>query len=200
MFVAIDLDESVRAVADRSARALAARLSRGDQSSPVRWVVPKRLHLTLRFLGEVPDPRIESVRGALRAPWVTRAFRASLTGADLFPYSGAPRVVWLGVDEGMDGMVALKTELDRRLAAVGFEPETKPFRAHLTLGRVRRGAAISGAAFRAVLRDHRSGVGQWLVDRVTLYESVLSFRKASYRALETAVLAAAPQPEGRRGS
>ena len=188
LFVAVDLDAPARAVAARSARALATRLNRDDQPSPVRWVAPEQLHFTLRFLGEVSDRRVELVRRAFRAPWETRTFTAGLTGVDLFPLSGAPRVVWLGVDEGLDGMVVLKTELDRRLAPISVEPEPKPFRVHLTLGRVRRKAAISGPALRSVLGDHRPEAARWVVDRVTLYESRLSFRNTTYHVVESAML------------
>ena len=197
LFAAVDLDAPARAAAVRSARALAIRLNLGDQPSPVRWVAPEQLHFTLRFLGEVPDRQAESVRRAFREPWETGAFAAGLTGVDVFPFSGAPRVIWRGVDEGLERMGALKTELDRRLASLGFEPETKLFRAHLTLGRVKRGATTSGSALRALLGDHRSETTGWVVDRVTLYESRLSFRKATYHAVESAMLPASLETDGR---
>ena len=189
LFVAVDLDEPARAVAAGSARALATRLPRTDAPSPVRWVPAEQLHLTLRFLGEVAERQVASVRHALRPPWDAVVFTSRLTGVDLFPLSGAPRVIWRGVDEGQEQMVALKSELDRRLAPVGFEPETRPFRAHLTLGRVKRRAAISGPALRAVLSRHEPETARWVVDRVSLFESRMSFRGVTYHVVESAMLA-----------
>ena len=189
LFAAVDLDETARAVAAGSTRPLATRLARADAPSPVRWVPPEQLHFTLRFLGEVSTRQAESVRRAVRVPWDTCAFAASLAGIGLFPFSGAPRVIWLGVDEGREQMVALKAELDRRLAPLGFEPETRPFRAHLTLGRVKRQVAVSGPELRAMLSEQGPETACWLVDRVTLYESRVSFRGATYHVVESTMLA-----------
>ena len=121
LFVAVDLDETARAAAAGSAQTLATRLPGADPPSPVRWVPPEQLHLTLRFLGEVCG------NGRLRRCGV----RSVGTGTPLrsppaspvsisFRCPGAPRVIWLGVDTGREQMVALKSELDRRLAPVGF--------------------------------------------------------------------------------
>ena len=189
LFVAVDLDETARAAAAGSARTLAARLPGTDAPSPVRWIPPEQLHLTLRFLGEVAERQAAAVQHVLSLPWDTAAFTSSLADVDLFPLSGAPRVVWLGVDKGREQLVELKSELDRRLAPVGFAPETRPFRAHLTLGRVRRQAAISGPALRAMLSGCGHETARWVVGRVTLYESRMSFRGATYHVVQSAMLA-----------
>ena len=191
LFAAVDLDETARSVVAGSTGAVATRLARTDAPSPIRWVLPEQLHFTLRFLGEVSERQAESVRRALSVPWDTCVFTASLAGVALFPSSGAPRVIWLGMDEGSEQMVALKTELDRRLAPAGFEPETRPFRAHLTLGRVKRQTGVSGPALRAMFSELGSETARWSVDRVTLYESRISFRGATYHVVESALLAPA---------
>ena len=188
LFVAVDLDETARAAAASTARTLAARLPGTDAPSPVRWVPPEQLHLTLRFLGEVAAREAASVQRAFSQSWETAAFTSSFAGVDLFPLSGAPRVIWLGVDKGRKQLVALKSELDRRLAPVGFEPETRPFRAHMTLGRVKRRAAISGPALRAEVSTSGPETVRWVVDHVTLYESRMSFRGATYHIVESAML------------
>ena len=87
-------------------------------------------------------------------------------------------------------MAALKTELDHRLVSVGFESETRPFRAHLTLGRVNRPVAVSGPELRAMCTGHRPETVRWVVDRVTLYESRVSFRGATHRVVQSTMLAA----------
>ena len=190
LFAAVDLDETARAAAAGSIDALATWLAKTNVPSPVRWVLPAQLHFTLRFLGEVSDRQAESVRRAFSGPWNTGAFNANLAGVNLFPVSGAPRVIWLGLDEGREQMAALKTELDHRLVPVGFEPETRLFRAHLTLGRVNRQVAVSGPELRPMLSECGPEAARWEVDRVTLYESRLSSRGATYHVVETTMLAA----------
>ena len=196
LFAAIDLDETARAAAAGTIDALSSRLARADVPSPVRWVGTEQLHFTLRFLGEVSKRQVDALRRALRAPWDVRAFAADLAGLDVFPFSGIPRVIWLGVGDGREQMVALKTELDRRLEPAGFDPDTRPFRAHLTLGRVKRLVGVSGGELRAVLAEHEPEPARWVVDRVTLYESRVSYRGATYHGVETVMLA----PSATRGA
>ncbi|GEM_PF-637224 len=188
LFAAVNLDPGCRAAAAASAQALGAELDRVDASAAVRWVVPAQLHFTLRFLGEVSAEQAEAVRGVFCEPWGTAAFTARLGDADLFPRSGAPRVIWLGMDEGREHMVALKTELDDRLAPVGFGNETRLFQAHLTLGRIKRRVTVQGADLRLVLSEHRPDQVRWMVDRITLFESRLSSRGSSYHVVESAML------------
>lgn len=189
LFAAVDLDETARTAAAGSTRALATRLATADVPAPVRWVPPEQLHFTLRFLGEVSEGQAESVRRALGVPWKTSAFSAGLAGLEFFPRSGAPRVIWLGLDEGREQMATLKSELDDRLVSVGFESETRPFRAHLTLGRVNRAVAVPGPELRALFSGYRPEATRWVVDRVTLYESRVSFRGATHHVVESTRLA-----------
>ena len=189
LFAAVDLDEPARSAAAGIIDDLATRVVGTDAPSPVRWVPPERLHFTLRFLGEVPARQVESVRRAFTLPWKARAFNAGFVRVDVFPFSGVPRVIWLGMSEGREHMAALKTELDRRLVPVGFKPETRPFRAHLTLGRVNRQVAVSGQELRAMLSAHQPETARWAVDRVTLCESRLSSRGATYHVVESTTLA-----------
>ena len=135
LFAAVDPDPVARAAAARAARALAGRLAgdapagrpesdgpagrlESDRPGRIRWIAPERLHVTLRFLGEVAEADAEAVRGVLRTPFETGAFTARVSGLERFPASGAPRVVWLGIDEGRDGFAAVRTE-PRPPAGVG---------------------------------------------------------------------------------
>ena len=198
LFAAVDPDPPVRAAVARTARAAASRLE-GDAPGSIRWVAPEQMHVTLRFLGEVAEADADAVRGVFRVPFETGAFNARVSRLEHFPASGAPRVVWLGIDEGRDGMIAVRTELDRRLASVGCPPETRPFRAHLTLGRMKQWPARSRHAVVRALSDVRPETPRWVIDRVTLYESRLTPRGARYHVLESAPLPAparTPPPTG----
>jgi len=151
----------------------------------VAWVVPGNLHLTLKFLGEVPEARIESVAGALgEASLAADAFEARIRGLGAFPSAHRPRVVWAGVTEGESEMIALARRVAMVLAALGFPRDERPFSPHVTLGRVRRpgrNPALSDALEGAAAHEF----GQMRVLSASLMRSELGPRGARYTELAT---------------
>jgi RNA 2',3'-cyclic 3'-phosphodiesterase len=140
LFLALPLKEEVRA-------ALAAgveELHRGPASCPapcpakVGWVAPGAMHLTLKFLGETDEAKADVLLSALRPVCAALAPPAfAVTGAGTFPPRGRPRVVWAGVEPADGALTALAAAVEEASAGLGWERETRPFRPHLTLGRVR---------------------------------------------------------------
>jgi 2'-5' RNA ligase len=103
---------------------------------PVRWVKPENIHLTLIFLGDVEENLIEAVKEKVNE--VVRemtSFKVRLKGAGVFPSLKRPRVVWVGLDGDIDRLSDLRDNLQLKLNALGFIPERRPFKPHLTLGR-----------------------------------------------------------------
>jgi 2'-5' RNA ligase len=184
LFVAAELDEAVRG----RAAAVAARLREADEATGrrcVSWVTPENLHFTLQFIGEVEASMAQRIVGQLAPPFDLPAFHITIAGAGAFPPSGPPRVVWLGVADGGAALSATARAVNQRLDALGLARDNRPFRAHLTLGRVK---GPTGPRFREALAAARDvAVGSCTVDRVTLFESHLSPRGSTY-----AVVAAAP--------
>ena len=193
VFAAVDPDPAVRNAADRAARAAAGRLESGAHER-IRRVAREQLHVTLRFLGEVTEADADAVRAAVRAPFETPAFLARVSRLGCFPPSGPPRVLWLGIGEGGDEMTALRSELDLRLAAAGCAPETRPLRAHVTLGRMKRWPARSRSVVDRVVSEIQPETPAWTVDRLTLYESRRTTHGARYHVLESTPLAAPGGP------
>jgi len=162
-FLAIPLPEALRRAAAASRDVLAAE---GDGW---RFVRDEGLHLTIRFLGEV-DP---SRRDVLDAAWRAATKGADrlalrLRGAALVPATGRPRVLWLGLEAVTpDGLLArLVDRVERAARAQGFSPEDRPFAAHLTLARARRGARV------AIPPVGRVGdLGAFVAERLVLYRS-----------------------------
>jgi RNA 2',3'-cyclic 3'-phosphodiesterase len=160
----------------------------GDGTARIRWVRVDGLHLTLRFLGATPavlQPALEAaadtVAGAL-AP-----FEVALSGGGAFPSLARPRSLWVGVREGASELAALADGLSRTSADVGLELETRPFAAHLTIGRT-DGVRLGPAAARA-LADAASEVEvRFTADRVVLFRSHLGGGPARYEALHEARL------------
>ena len=131
-FVAVFPPEAVRR---EVAAALPALVDRYPGLRPVR---PATLHLTLRFLGDL-SAADRVAAGEVLAGLATgvRPFRVHLAGLGTFPPRRRPKVVWLGVEQGANRLVALARSLERGLAAAGFPPADAPFHPHLTLGRFR---------------------------------------------------------------
>jgi 2'-5' RNA ligase len=181
LFIALDPPDAVR----RRLSAVAAELRRaaGRAAEDVRWVAPENVHLTLQFLGAVPEERVAAVEAALReAATEARPLALEVKGAGGFPNARRPRVVWAGLAGDVAPLAALAAAVGRRLAPLGFPPEERPFAAHLTLGRARdgRGApGLAGALASAALID----AAPWRATELVLFESHLSPRGPRYEAV-----------------
>ncbi|HEY6105327.1 MAG TPA: RNA 2',3'-cyclic phosphodiesterase [Anaeromyxobacteraceae bacterium] len=182
LFVALDPPEPVR----RRIAAMQAELRRaaGRHADGVRWVAPEDAHLTLQFLGAVPEERLEALRGALAATaGEARPLALELKGAGGFPSARRPRVVWAGVGGEVEALAGLAAGLGRRLAPLGFPPEERPLTPHLTLGRAREGRGATGLG--GALAQVASLEGApWRAEALVLYRSHLSPAGASYQPLD----------------
>lgn len=154
----------------------------------VAWVAPTNLHLTLKFLGAVPETRIDSVAAALaEASLDVQPFEARIRGLGVFPSVGRPRIVWADVTDGAPQMTGLARRVDVALATLGFVPEERPFSPHVTLGRVRqlgRNPAFATALERAAAREF----GRIRVASASLMRSELGPRGALYTELVKVML------------
>src|ERR1051325_2525991 len=167
MFVAIELDESTRAAVAREQQ-MAWRLA---ANAPMKFVDPKQAHLTLAFLADVPSPQCDQLIAAMQQPIDgIGPFDVAFGGLGVFPMRGAPRVLWLGVQDGAREVVALQHAVATRIASLGLTLEDRAFHPHLTLGRWRQARPSDRPDLRA---DARS-TGTMRVERVTLFESRLS--------------------------
>lgn len=193
LFVAIDLGAEARAALANAQSALRR------QRLPVRWVEPGGAHLTIKFLGGVERGRVAALIGALHGgAGAGRPFVLRTGPPGAFPNARRPRVLWLGLAGPLDRLAALHRATEEALAPLGFPPEDRPFRPHLTLGRARLDAAAEdwaglAAAF-AALRD--ATPAPLPVEALRLMRSELGREGARYTTLATAPLgaAAAPRP------
>jgi 2'-5' RNA ligase len=147
------------------------------------------MHLTLRFLGEVDRPTATRLADALAQPIAMSPFELALSGIGVFPPSGRPKVLWIGLAAGASELAAVHGEIERRLQPFGFEPEGRPYRGHLTLARFREPASIEVKAL--VERAAPGEIGRSQVREVVLYESDLSPRGPTYAPLARGSLAGA---------
>jgi 2'-5' RNA ligase len=131
-FIAVDLTTEIEA------KIAGAQTALGRFSHAVRWVRPESIHLTLKFLGEISPEQQRRVVETFSTPKSGVApFQISVEGLGFFPNARAPRVVWMGIEEGKDNLQALARFVDEALAAAGFPPEQRPFSPHATIGRIK---------------------------------------------------------------
>jgi 2'-5' RNA ligase len=171
-FFAVELGDSAR----RAAAAAARRLREGPGGDGVRWVRPEALHVTLRFLGDIDPARVAPLAsGAERELAGLRPFSLRLGPLELLPSPRRPRVVALGLEPEAK-LAELAAAVERAVVAEGFAPEARPFRAHLTLGRVRdrEAPAVAGVAVPAE---------EFAVEEVVLFRSELSPGGSRYTPL-----------------
>ncbi|MCP3982426.1 MAG: RNA 2',3'-cyclic phosphodiesterase [bacterium] len=173
---------ALRLPAEILAEVARVRAGLREQAEGWRWVRPESVHLTLRFLGEVS----EDADRASRAAWAEAArgvqpVRLKLAATGVFPPAGRPRVLWLGVAaEPERGLERLSSAYEQSARERGFAPETRPFRAHLTLAR-----AVRGGGARLPERAPAPAAIEWIADEVTLYQSELRPDGARYTARDT---------------
>ena len=131
LFTAITLPEDLRTGIRRLIDAL------GVSGAPVKWVKPENVHLTLRFLGEVEENRINDIYEVTRlASKGIREFSLRVEHVGAFPTLKRPRVVWVGV-QSSPVLSTLHSRLEEGFHAIGFASEKKPYTPHLTIGRVK---------------------------------------------------------------
>ena len=186
LFIAAELPTTVRAELARAQE----QLRRGNP--PVKWVAPPAIHLTLRFLGETDVALLPALGTVLRTALAGNPrMMLQLTSAGAFPNMRRPSVVWAGVGGSTAAIERAAAAIEAQVAALGFPREPRPFRAHLTLGRVRRESTPAqlerlGEAIRSLPPLAPTA---WMVERVVLLRSELHGSGPIYTELDSAPLA-----------
>jgi len=181
-FIALDLPLVVKNEIEK----LIAELR---QSKPaVTWVKADRLHLTIKFLGNVPAESMDEIKAALRdVASRSAAFRLQPSGCGAFPSLKQMRVIWAGLKGDQQQLIALQTNVEAVLAPLGFAPEGRPFRAHLTLGRV-KGPREMNSLQKALLARQNFQAEAFDVTELVLYKSDLRPEGPLYTPLFRAIL------------
>ncbi len=164
------------------------------QIAEVRWVAIGQLHVTLRFVGKVGGARVDVIRAAIAdAIPPLPPFRVRLAAGGAFPSARRPRVVWIGVHSSPP-LRQLHQAVEQGVVDAGVTPDTKPFRPHVTLGRVRRGRA-PGALSRWI--DDLSFETSFEVARVSLMNSRFQTGVARHTEVAGIDLAPSNSPDAR---
>ena len=131
LFIAIDLPDEWKAALEDMQKSI-EWLGRG-----VKWTKPRGMHLTLKFLGDVPDEQINDVIAGLeRACEGTAPFKMRMKGTGCFPSPNRPRVYWAGLNGGKL-LLALQERVEQEISPLGFPREKRDFTPHLTIARIK---------------------------------------------------------------
>ena len=174
VFIAVDLPDEIRGRLGEVERDLK------EVSNSARWVAPESVHITLKFLGEIPEDRIASIDATLAAVrWPS--FPVIVRSVGFFPDSRSARVFWVGLQS--PALEGLAGEIDGRMQQLGFEKEKRPFRPHLTLARA-RDMRIDRSLVAAAERFAHHDFGSFQADSFHLFQSTLKPSGAVYNKLK----------------
>jgi 2'-5' RNA ligase len=178
VFIAVDLPNEIREALRK------VQLELRPLTHSVRWVAPESIHITLKFVGEVPDKRIEDIDSAITGlTW--KPFTVTVRGVGFFPGTRSPRVLWAGMEAPT--MQGLAEQLDTRMERLGFEKEKRAFRPHITLARANN-TRIESSLVSAAAQYEEHEFGAFAVDRMFLFRSTLKPTGSEYEKLKEYLL------------
>ena len=178
-FIAIDLPSEIK----DSLRRLQEKLK--ASKADVKWVEPKNIHLTLKFLGEIDDKKIEEITKIIDDTAKEKnKFQIHISSLGAFPKIDFPRVIWVGVETGDKENKGMAEELEEKTAKIGIPKEDRPFSSHITIGRTR--SSLNREKLVQDLKNNAELSGERLefyVTKITLFKSTLTPRGPIYEAL-----------------
>jgi 2'-5' RNA ligase len=176
-FIAIDLPVAIQEALDRFEK----ELQRAQ--APIGWVKPERIHLTLKFLGDVAPERIAEIQKSLEKVAVAASpFQLQPTGCGAFPSVKQMRVIWVGLKGDGGALNKVQQGVEEAMAELGFKREDRPFRPHLTIGRV-RGRQHLRSLQELLIARQAFEVEAFDVTELVLYKSELRPEGARYTPL-----------------
>ncbi len=179
-FIALPLPELVR----DHLRGLRERLL--PYHFPLRWLPPENVHLTLKFLGDIPRDVVPALSAAMETAGRDGVpLSLAAKGIGVFPTVKKARVVWAGLKGETEALIRFQAILDKALAETGVPPETRPFRAHLTLART-KGRVEPESLTSAMAELAGIETDPFIAGELVLFRSKLSPRGATYSRLAAA--------------
>lgn len=184
-FIAIELPEEIK---DALAQ-LQEDLKKSG--ADVKWVEPKNIHLTLKFLGEIDEIKAQNIIKIIEEiAQGLNSFKARISSVGAFPKLNFPRVIWAGVDEGDEEICKIASGLEQPIAKLGIPKEDRKFSSHITIGRTR--STLNREKLVQELSRLATESGQvnleFTVTKITFFKSTLTSGGPIYEALNEAHL------------
>ena len=181
-FIAVELPATVIS--------LLAKVQQDLKSSGLRakWVRPENIHLTLKFLGNINAGDIHKIGSAMSDAAADFApATLAVGGIGVFPGLKRPRVIWVGLGGQIQLLIDLQRKLEDNLAAIGYPKEKRPFKGHLTLGRIKK--AVNANVMRQIMREFADvGGDEFAAVRIILFKSDLKPSGPIYSQLQQVTL------------
>ena len=137
-----------------------------------RWSNPQDLHLTLNFLGNVPDDKLPRVCQIMRETLAEHpAFSFELHGLGAFPKPARPKIIWVGVGEGRSPLSKIFYDLAEKLDELRLDRDRKGFRPHITIGRIRSAERWPDTMIDHLSTKNEISIGSVPVEEILLYSS-----------------------------
>ncbi|NND97251.1 MAG: RNA 2',3'-cyclic phosphodiesterase [Pirellulaceae bacterium] len=180
-FIAIPLAGNVTGGATKLIRKLR------ESDDGIKWVPTDNLHLTLKFLGDVENTEVPEICNALGTICDQyEPFFLNFAGTGGFPDDDKPRILYVGVEDPSGSLVKLVAEIETAMADLGFKPEPRDYRPHLTLGRTRSRSRTADSEVIARMKEHKDIVlGDMEVDAVELIASFMDKGGPTYQVMDT---------------
>jgi 2'-5' RNA ligase len=175
-FIAVDLDD-----ATVRERIITAQRGLAQTGAQLKIVGPEIMHLTLRFLGEIPHTTVDRVKEAMDSLRF-QPFKVNFTGLGVFPNPRRINVVWVGIKEGQEKLNDIFHQLEPKLRQIGLPPDDKGFSPHMTIARV-KSAASRDALVEFVESKRGEEYGILPVAAVRLKKSTLTPRGPIYTTI-----------------
>ncbi|RKX27261.1 MAG: RNA 2',3'-cyclic phosphodiesterase [Candidatus Zixiibacteriota bacterium] len=181
LFIALPLPDEV----ERKLAGIIDMLKSEDGN--VKWVSSQNIHLTAKFLGDTDENLVTKISGEIdRIASTFAPIDCAIDTLGGFPNLRRPRVIWAGISGDTETAVKIAKQIDLAMRKLRFEKEKRPFKAHLTLGRVRQGSRLDRLA--DFMEQYRLDPIPLRLDRLTLFKSTLTPKGAIYDRLHEAVL------------
>jgi len=149
----------------------------------ISWTRPEGQHLTLKFFGDISTDDVNNiclaVKNRVASGW---SLNLKIEKLGVFPDVRKPRVLWCGITGDAAKLAALQKQLDEDFAGIGFPPENRPFRVHLTLGRIKDPHGLTGLD-EAMKKHGAFAAGEFTSGEVILFQSQLTPQGAVYTKL-----------------
>ena len=182
-FLAIDPPEDILQAMSR----LQEKLKR-EISGRISWTKPQGQHLTLKFFGDISTEDVKNICSAVQKRIVSESnLNLKVETLGVFPDPRRPRVIWCGVSCEAEKLTTLQKKLDSDFANIGFPSEERPFRAHLTLARIKDSRDLTGMN-EALTKYSAFAAGEFNCKELILFQSKFSPQGATYTKLAEFVL------------
>lgn len=150
----------------------------------VRLTKQANLHLTLKFIGDTTDNKIETIIGAMeQSAAAVIPFSLKFHGSGVFPSSEKARIIWIGVSSGADQLSSISSKLDTEMQNIGIMPENRKYKPHLTIGRLRKPEPVEKVC-RLMEKEHNFTTVESTIDSMVLVKSDLMPGGPEYTSLK----------------